>query len=484
MSFTNRYFKQDMSLIKEQLNKEKLEEMRAVVRTVTGYMVLPLYLIFWVTDIFYAPQYKWEFLFLRCLVIPVALFSNWFISKAKTLQAAQNIALAYVFALAAILDVMILIMAEPTSPYFTGLILVAIGGLGFFPWSRQYFIYVVVLVFAPYIAVVLSLSPGVEDLPYFVVVGFFINGTVTILWVIQLFREKLRVKEITARFKLNSEIEKRIAVENELTEARDQALKTSRSKSIFLANMSHELRTPLTAIIGYGELLEDEANDNSHQIYIKDLKKINSAGNHLLNLINGVLDISKIESGQMDLLIENIDLGVMMKMEEAIFDSIAEKNNNKFSINCPEKIGRLDSDETKLRQILYNIVSNAGKFTRDGKITLDISSFEIKEQGWIKFVLKDNGIGMTKEQTERVFDAFVQADSSTTKKFGGTGLGLSICWHFCKMLGGEIFLQSKEGIGTVFTILLPRYPVSASDKIPYEELKDIALEITTEQTFN
>ncbi|MDH5395637.1 MAG: hypothetical protein OEW97_05140, partial [Gammaproteobacteria bacterium] len=187
-----------MSLIKEQLNQEKLEEMRAVVRTITGYMVLPLYLIFWVTDIFYAPQYKWEFLFLRCLVIPVALFSNWFITKAKTLQAAQNIALAYIFCLAAILDVMIFIMAEPTSPYYTGLILVAIGGLGFFPWSRQYFFYVVALVFIPYIAVVLLLNPGVEDLAYFVVIGFFINGTITILWVIQLFREKLRTKEITA----------------------------------------------------------------------------------------------------------------------------------------------------------------------------------------------------------------------------------------------------------------------------------------------
>ena len=473
-----------MSLIKEQLNQEKLEEMRAVVRTITGYMVLPLYLIFWVTDIFYAPQYKWEFLFLRCLVIPVALFSNWFITKAKTLQAAQNIALAYIFCLAAILDVMIFIMAEPTSPYYTGLILVAIGGLGFFPWSRQYFFYVVALVFIPYIAVVLSLNPGVEDLAYFVVIGFFINGTITILWVIQLFREKLRTKEITARSNLNAEIEKRKEVEDELREARDQALKTSHSKSIFLANMSHELRTPLTAIIGYGELLEDEVNDNSHQVYLKDLKKINSAGNHLLHLINGVLDISKIESGQMDILSEKFNLAVMMKMDESIFDSITEKNNNIFSIECPDNIGVMETDETKLRQILYNIISNAGKFTRDGIIKLKISELNINGQEWIKFILVDNGIGMTAEQSEKVFEAFVQADSSTTKKFGGTGLGLSISWHFCKMLGGELFLQSKEGKGSVFIVLLPRQLNSSQDKISHAELKEIAFQNTDSHVFD
>lgn len=472
-----------MNSIEEQLNKEKLEEIKAVVSTITGYMVLPLYLIFWVTDLFYAPEYKWEFLFLRCLVIPFALLSNFLVNKTKTLFAAQNIGLAYIFGLAIIIDVMILLMAEPTSPYYTGLILIAIGGLGFFPWSRQYFIYVVAVIFVPYLIIVFSLNPGEKDIASLVVIGFFINGTVTVLWVVSFFREKLRLKEITARLKLKSEIEKRKSVEIDLTQARDEALKASKAKSIFLANMSHELRTPLNAIIGYGELLEDEVIDNGHHTYVDDLNKINTAGRHLLNLINDVLDLSRIEAGQMKILTEDIDLAVMMKTDESIFNSLVKKNHNTFSIHCPDDIGLLETDEIKLRQILYNLVSNAGKFTKNGKINLSITPLLIKEQQWLRFDVADDGIGMTPEQTYKVFDVFVQADSTTTKKFGGSGLGLSICWHFSHMLGGEIFLDSEVGHGTVFTILLPRYQTLYKEKFSHEELKEISLQKDSSYAF-
>ena len=462
-----------MDLIKEQLEKEKLDELQAVVRTITGYMVLPLYLIFWVTDLFYAPEYKWEFLALRLLSIPFALLSNYFINKATTLLIAQRIGLAYIFGLSAIIYVMIYMMGEPTSPYYTGLIIIATGGLGFFPWTKKYFIYVVIAIFLPYILIVLSLSPGEDDIPRLVIIGFFINGTVTVLWVIHFFREKLRLKEITSRLNLKIEIEKRKAAETDLIEARDGALKASKAKSAFLANMSHELRTPLNAIIGYGGLLEEEIRENNHEIYLKDLNKINVAGNHLLNLITGVLDISKIEAGQMKTFFEKIDPFKMLTTEKSIFDSIAEKNKNTFTINCPDNIGLLESDEVKLRQILYNLVSNAGKFTEHGRIHLDVKPLSIKDQEWLRFDLSDSGIGMTEEQTTKVFEEFVQADLTTTKKFGGTGLGLSICRHFTRLLGGAIFIDSKEGYGTTFTVLLPRYPVSYNEKIAYDELKSI-----------
>jgi len=451
-----------MNSIEEQLNQEKLEEMRAVVTTITGYMVLPLYLIFWITDLVYAPEYKWEFLFLRLLVIPFALFSNLLINKAKTLLAAQNIALAYIFGLSIILDVMIMIMGDPISPYYTGLILIAIGGLGFFPWARQYFIYVVLVIFAPYLFIVLWLSPNEDDIAYLIVIGFFINGTVTVLWVIQFFREKLRIKEITARIKLNFEIEKRKEVEAHLVEARDHALNASQTKSDFLTNMSHELRTPLNAIIGYSELLQDVAGDDGNEKYIKDLSKIDSAGRNLLQLINGVLDISKIEAGQMELLIEELNIEKFIFDIKSTLQPLIATNNNEFKVDFPNNIGFMKSDETKLRQIIYNLGSNAGKFTNNGKVTLSVSEVVVLSEEWIRFDMSDTGIGMSAAQMSKVFKEFIQGDSSTTKKFGGTGLGLSICKRFCKMLKGDVFLTSKEGFGSDVSEL--RKIVSQSNK--------------------
>lgn len=465
-----------MEAYSQQLEHEKLEEMRAVVTTITSNMVLPLYLIFWITDLVYAPQYKWEFLFLRCLVIPVAYLANSSINRAKTLAVAQNISLAYVFSLAGIINVMMFIMAEPTSPYYTGLILIAIGGLGFFPWTKKYFIYVVLVIFAPYFAFLYSLELAESDIVHLIVVGFFINGTVTVLWVIQFFRERLRIKEITARLDLNSEIEKRREVENDLIDARDQALHASQAKSTFLANMSHELRTPLNAIIGYSELLQESSLDDGNDLYIKDLKKIDTAGKNLLDLINGVLDISKVEAGQMEIAVEEFEIAKLISSVESTLKPLIEKNNNEFSINCPIDIGIMKSDETKLRQILYNLGSNAGKFTNNGKITLAISPVTVSAQEWIRFDMSDNGIGMTVEQVSKVFNAFTQADSSTTKKFGGTGLGLSICKRFCEMLKGDVFLQSKENYGSTFTVLVPRYLDNSEAEVDVSELEKVVFQ--------
>jgi len=445
-----------MNAFFQQLEKEKLDEMRAVVITITGYMVLPLYLIFWVTDLVYVPEFKWEFLFLRCLVIPIALAANYYIKKAVTLLVAQQVALIYVFSLAAIINVMIFMMADPITPYYTGLILISIGGLAFFPWDKKYFIYVVLAIFFPYVCIVYYLEPNKSDLVYLIVIGFFINGMITVLWVVNFFRERLRVKEIISRLELKEEIIKRQAVENDLVEARDVALQASQEKSIFLANMSHELRTPLNAIIGYSELLQDAVDDDGNEKYIKDLSKIDSAGRNLLQLINGVLDISKIEAGQMELLIEELNIEKFIFDIKSTLQPLIATNNNEFKVDCPSNIGFMKSDETKLRQIIYNLGSNAGKFTNNGKVTLSVSEVVILSEEWIRFDMSDTGIGMSADQMSKVFKEFTQGDSSTTKKFGGTGLGLSICKRFCEMLKGDVFLTSKEGFGSIFTVLIPR----------------------------
>ena len=465
-----------MKVYSQQLEQEKLEEMQAVVNTITSYMVLPLYLIFWITDVVYAPEYMWEFLFLRLLVVPIALLANFSINRANTLAAAQNISLAYVFGLAAIINVMMFMMGEATSPYYTGLVLIAIGALGFFPWTKKYFIAVVFVIFAPYFAFLSSLDLTESDLVYLVVIAFFINGTVTVLWVIHFFRERLRINEITARLELKSEVEKRRAAENDLIEARDQALHASQAKSAFLANMSHELRTPLNAIIGYSELLQDLSLDDGNEIYVDDLKKIDSAGKNLLDLINGVLDISKIEAGQMDVSIENFDLEKMIINVKTILSPLVEKNNNEFNVSYSDDIGSMESDETKIRQALYNLLSNAAKFTKNGKVEINVSMQVINKQEWIRIDVTDNGIGMTPEQSSNVFNAFTQADSTTTKQFGGTGLGLSISCKFCKMLGGDILLKSQYGISSTFTIMLPRYFDKLDVKLNKNELEKIVFQ--------
>lgn len=462
-----------MAIYSQQFDQEKLEEMRAVVITITANMVLPLYLLFWITDLVYVPEYKWEFLLLRLLVIPLAVVSNVLIRRARTLSEAENIGLAYVFALTAIPNAMIYIIGDPITPYYTGLILVAIGGLGFFPWSKKYFIYVVLVIFVPYFLIVYQLEPNAEEIVHLVVIAFFINGTVTILWVINVFREQLRVKEISARLELNSEIEKREKVESDLRAARDQALQASNAKSAFLANMSHELRTPLNAIIGYSELLQEITSNDGNQIYVDDLKKIHSAGNTLLDLINGVLDISKIEAGQMTVSVAEFDLAEMIRNVESMLTPLIEKNNNKLIINYPANIGLMKTDETKLRQILYNLGSNAGKFTQNGEIKLSVHAATIESQEWLRIDISDTGIGMTSEQATKIFKEFTQADSGTTRKFGGTGLGLSICKRFSIILGGDVFVQSEKNVGSIFSVLIPRYLTSAKEIVDLKELEKI-----------
>ncbi|MBV9470587.1 MAG: HAMP domain-containing histidine kinase [Abitibacteriaceae bacterium] len=251
--------------------------------------------------------------------------------------------------------------------------------------------------------------------------------------------------------------------------AREAADAANKAKSAFLANMSHELRTPLNAIIGYSEMLQEEAEDVGQEDFIPDLKKISAAGKHLLALINDVLDFSKIEAGKMDIYLETFAIADMIYDVQSIIQPLIEKNRNNLVVRLDDNIGTMHADLTKIKQGLFNLLSNASKFTEKGTITLAVarevepgtdSSGPDQDGGsppkeWIRFSVSDTGIGMTPDQLGRMFQAFSQADASTTRKFGGTGLGLAITKQFSQMMGGDVTVESEYGKGTTFTILLP-----------------------------
>jgi signal transduction histidine kinase/DNA-binding response OmpR family regulator len=244
-------------------------------------------------------------------------------------------------------------------------------------------------------------------------------------------------------------------------EARERAEEANRTKSEFLANMSHELRTPLNAIIGYSEILEEDAIDQGQDFLINDIKKIRNAGKHLLSLINDVLDLAKIESGKVDLYLESFDVNKLVKDVVDTLQPTCEKNNNKMVVNCPDNVGLMRSDFTKVRQSLFNLLSNASKFTHNGEVKLTVEQQVVKaktgeSQKFLHFIVQDTGIGMKPEHCKKLFQAFSQADSSTTRKYGGTGLGLAITQNFINMLGGEVAVESEYGVGSTFILKLPQ----------------------------
>jgi PAS domain S-box-containing protein len=242
---------------------------------------------------------------------------------------------------------------------------------------------------------------------------------------------------------------------DQLRVTQGKAEAATRAKSDFLASMSHELRTPLNAIILYSELLQEEAGDQDRQGSVADLQKIQSAGKHLLDLINGILDLSKIEAGKMTLSLERFEIGAMIDDLLDTVGPLVEQRSNVLTVRCGDDVGSMVADFMKTRQILLNLLSNAGKFTRDGAIALEVQRVTVGGRPLVRFSVIDTGVGMTSQQTEKVFEAFTQADVTTTRKYGGTGLGLAIVSRFCQLMGGSVSVESRPGHGSTFIVQLP-----------------------------
>jgi signal transduction histidine kinase/CheY-like chemotaxis protein len=255
-----------------------------------------------------------------------------------------------------------------------------------------------------------------------------------------------------ARFDLERRVAERTA---ELAVARDHALEASRTKSAFLANMSHELRTPLNAIIGYSEILSEDARAAGIQSFVADLEKIHAAGTHLLTLINGILDLSKIEAGKFELVLNDFEVEPLIREAIDTAQPIIAKNDNTLTLQCGENLGSMYADPVKLRQALINLLGNAGKFTESGRVHVRAARTRRADGEFVEIAVADTGIGITAEQIDKLFSDFYQADTSTTRKYGGSGLGLAISRRFCQLMGGDIVVESRPDQGSTFTIVVP-----------------------------
>ena len=257
--------------------------------------------------------------------------------------------------------------------------------------------------------------------------------------------------------------------QEELEEAMQQAEAANRAKSAFLANMSHELRTPLNAIIGLTEMMVTNVARFGTDKALDPLRRVHRAGRHLLELINQVLDLSKIEAGKLELNLESVNIPRLLDEVAGTARSLAEQNKNNLTVECPDDIAPLNVDALRLRQVLLNLLSNACKFTKNGDISLRVVPASADGRAWMDFIVADTGIGMTKDQLDKLFEEFTQVDQSTARRYGGTGLGLAITRRLCRMMDGEVTVRSEAGKGSTFVVRLPAGAGAAPDATAPDE---------------
>jgi len=262
---------------------------------------------------------------------------------------------------------------------------------------------------------------------------------------------------VTSQSVLVREAERHRETAARMRRAMEDAERANGAKSIFLAKMSHQLRTPLNAVIGYSEILLEDAELKRDNAQIEDLRRINAAGKHLLSLVTQVLDLSKIEADKTELVVEPFDVASFIDDVVATSRSLVVANHNEFMVERSSDLGIMISDATKLRQSVLNLLSNAGKFTKDGRVTLNVARERGTTGDWMRICIEDNGIGITPDNLQKLFKDFNQAEASTATKYGGTGLGLALSQSLCRMMGGAITVESTYGRGSRFIIRVPAY---------------------------
>ena len=264
-------------------------------------------------------------------------------------------------------------------------------------------------------------------------------------------------KMLTRLTNVNATLERRVSERtSELEVARDHALAANKAKTQFLANMSHELRTPLNAVIGYSEMLEEGALEDNRSNDLADLKKINHAGRHLLEMINDILDLSKIESGEMTLKREPVDVQAMLQNIVETIHPMLKQNNNVIKLTVASDLSTINVDKLRLRQVLLNLVSNATKFTENGTIKLQVMIRSNEKDEVVEFTVHDTGIGIPEQDMSTIFDPFTQVDNTYARQYEGSGLGLAISKNLCRMMGGDLYVESVLGEGSVFVVSLPK----------------------------
>jgi signal transduction histidine kinase len=343
-------------------------------------------------------------------------------------------------------------MVLAKEPLLSNWFLLMLVGLSQITFSRRWFFILITLVLVAWLAIVSFIGWSVPVRLYAIAMVSFYGAAVMVFFSRRksLYRlEDMRLRSEQQR--LDLELSK-----IEVEDARDEAQRANAIKSQFLANMSHELRTPLNAIIGYAEMIQEDAADAGHDQYTGDLQKVGASAHHLLGLINDILDLSKIEAGRMEAAIESTAIAEVIDDVAATVKPSLERNDDTLKLDIHPSIGKMWTDPVRVRQILLNLLSNAAKFTHAGVVTLRVAPTDEDGRPHVEFVVTDTGVGIDPGRLGGIFDAFRQAESSTTKKFGGTGLGLTICRRLCEMLGGTIEVSSEPGRGSRFVVRLPR----------------------------